>query len=39
MDSPVVKRSIVIGGYKTNVSLEEAFWIGLKEISGSASAA
>lgn len=34
MKSPVVKRSIVIGGHKTSVSLEEAFWNGVKEISG-----
>ena len=34
MQSPVVKRSIVIGGHKTSVSLEEAFWNGMKEISG-----
>ena len=33
MKSPVVKRSIVIGGHKTSVSLEEAFWTGMKEIS------
>ena len=32
--SPVVKRSIVVGGHKTSVSLEEAFWNGMKEISG-----
>jgi predicted DNA-binding ribbon-helix-helix protein len=31
--SPVVKRSIIIGGHKTSVSLEEAFWNGMKEIS------
>jgi predicted DNA-binding ribbon-helix-helix protein len=31
--SPVVKRSIVVGGHKTSVSLEEAFWSGMKEIS------
>ncbi len=35
MRSPVVKRSIVIGGHKTSVSLEDAFWKGLKEISTS----
>lgn len=35
MKSPVVKRSIVIGGHKTSVSLEDAFWKGLKEIAGS----
>ncbi len=34
MKSPVVKRSIVIGGHKTSVSLEDAFWKGLKEIAG-----
>ena len=33
MKSPVVKRSIVVGGHKTSVSLEEAFWNGMKEIS------
>ena len=33
MKSPVVKRSIVVGGHKTSVSLEEAFWKGLKEIA------
>jgi predicted DNA-binding ribbon-helix-helix protein len=33
MKSPIVKRSIVIGGHKTSVSLEDAFWQGLKEIS------
>ena len=34
MKSPVVKRSIVIAGHKTSVSLEDAFWTGLKEIAG-----
>lgn len=33
MRSPVVKRSIVIAGHKTSVSLEDAFWKGLKEIA------
>ena len=33
MNSPIVKRSIVIGGHKTSVSLENAFWQGLKEIA------
>lgn len=33
MKSLVVKRSIVIGGHKTSVSLEDAFWQGLKEIA------
>ncbi len=33
MSSPVVKRSIVIAGHKTSVSLEDAFWKGLKDIA------
>ncbi len=33
MKSPIVKRSVVIGGHKTSVSLEDAFWRGLKEIA------
>ena len=33
MKSAIVKRSIVIGGHKTSVSLEDAFWRGLKEIA------
>jgi predicted DNA-binding ribbon-helix-helix protein len=33
MKSPVVKRSIVITGHKTSVSLEDAFWSGLKDIA------
>lgn len=37
MKSPVVKRSIVITGHKTSVSLEDAFWSGLKDIAGSRS--
>jgi predicted DNA-binding ribbon-helix-helix protein len=32
MKSAVVKRSIVIAGHKTSVSLEDDFWNGLKEI-------
>ena len=35
MKSPVIKRSIVIAGHKTSVSLEDAFWKGLKEIATS----
>ena len=35
MKSPVVKRSIVVAGHKTSVSLEEAFWNSMKEISAS----
>jgi predicted DNA-binding ribbon-helix-helix protein len=33
MKSKVVKRSIVIAGHKTSVSIEEAFWQGLKDIA------
>ena len=32
--SSVLKRSIVIAGHKTSVSLEDAFWDSLKEIAG-----
>ena len=35
MKSPVIKRSILLAGHKTSVSLEEAFWQGLKEIASS----
>jgi predicted DNA-binding ribbon-helix-helix protein len=31
--SPVAKRSIVSGGHKTSVTLDDAFWQGLKEIA------
>ena len=34
MKSEVAKRSIVIAGHKTSVSLEDAFWKALKEIAG-----
>ena len=33
MKSQVIKRSIVIAGHKTSVSLEEAFWRSLKDIA------
>lgn len=33
MKSTVAKRSIVIAGHKTSVSLEDAFWNGLKVIA------
>jgi predicted DNA-binding ribbon-helix-helix protein len=33
MKSPVVKRSVAVNGHKTSVSLEEGFWIGMKEIA------
>ena len=34
MKSLVSKRSIVIAGHKTSVSLEDQFWNSLKEIAG-----
>jgi predicted DNA-binding ribbon-helix-helix protein len=33
MKSLIVKRSIVVSGHKTSVSLEDAFWNALKEIA------
>jgi predicted DNA-binding ribbon-helix-helix protein len=33
MKSLIIKRSVVIAGHKTSVSLEDAFWKGLKEIA------
>ena len=35
MKSPIVKRSIVIAGHKTSVSIEDAFWAALKDIAAS----
>jgi predicted DNA-binding ribbon-helix-helix protein len=35
MKSMIMKRSIVISGHKTSISLEDAFWSGLKEIAKS----
>src|SRR5258707_13285169 len=32
--SLVVKRSVVVAGHKTSVTLEDAFWNGLKDIAG-----
>ena len=32
--SAVIKRSVRVAGHKTSVSLEDAFWRGLKEIAG-----
>jgi predicted DNA-binding ribbon-helix-helix protein len=32
MKSAILKRSIVIARHKTSVSVEDAFWDGLKEI-------
>jgi predicted DNA-binding ribbon-helix-helix protein len=34
MKSSIIKRSIVLAGHKTSVSLEDAFWRALKEIAG-----
>jgi predicted DNA-binding ribbon-helix-helix protein len=34
MKSAISKRSVVIGGHKTSVSLEDSFWTALKEIAG-----
>jgi predicted DNA-binding ribbon-helix-helix protein len=33
MKSPVVKRSVMVNGHKTSVSLEEGFWSGMKDIA------
>jgi predicted DNA-binding ribbon-helix-helix protein len=33
LKSPIVKRSIMIAGHRTSISLEDAFWKGLKEIA------
>jgi predicted DNA-binding ribbon-helix-helix protein len=35
--SPIVKRSIVIAGHKTSVSIEDAFWTALKDIAADRS--
>jgi predicted DNA-binding ribbon-helix-helix protein len=34
MKSRIVKRSIVVNGHKTSVSLEDEFWSALKVIAG-----
>jgi predicted DNA-binding ribbon-helix-helix protein len=34
MKSAVVKRSVVVAGHRTSVSLEEEFWSALKVIAG-----
>jgi predicted DNA-binding ribbon-helix-helix protein len=33
MKSSIVKHSTIVAGHKTSVSLEDAFWKGLKEIA------
>jgi len=32
MHPVTLKRSVIIAGHKTSVSLEDAFWVGLKDI-------
>jgi predicted DNA-binding ribbon-helix-helix protein len=31
--SLIIKRSVIVSGHKTSISLEEAFWSELKEIA------
>jgi predicted DNA-binding ribbon-helix-helix protein len=38
MKSSVTKRSVVIRGHKTSISLEDAFWNGLREIANAQGA-
>ena len=33
MKSSVIKRTVMVGGHKTSISLEDEFWSGLKEIA------
>lgn len=33
MKSPVIKRSVVVNGHKTSISLEDAFWTEIKAIA------
>jgi predicted DNA-binding ribbon-helix-helix protein len=33
MKSSVIKRSVMVGGHHTSISLEDEFWSGLKEIA------
>ncbi|MDO9414372.1 MAG: ribbon-helix-helix domain-containing protein [Pseudolabrys sp.] len=33
MNSAIVKRSVVVRGKKTSVSLEDTFWLAFKEIA------
>ena len=33
LKSRVIKRSLVVGGHKTSISLEDAFWIELRDIA------
>ena len=34
-ESSVAKRSVVVGNHKTSVSIEDDFWISLKDIASS----
>ena len=34
MKSSIFKRSVIIAGHKTSVTLEEEFWKSVKEIAG-----
>jgi predicted DNA-binding ribbon-helix-helix protein len=33
LTTEIIKRSVVIGGHKTSVSLEDEFWSALKDIA------
>ena len=33
MKSPIIKRSVVVNGHKTSITLEDAFWIELRLIA------
>jgi predicted DNA-binding ribbon-helix-helix protein len=33
MKSPIIKRSVILNGHKTSVSLEQPFWVELKAIA------
>ncbi len=35
MKSPIIKRPISVDGRRTNICLEDAFWMGLREIAQS----
>jgi predicted DNA-binding ribbon-helix-helix protein len=39
MKSQVIKRSVVIDGHKTSISLEDPFWSSLKAIAQGATVA
>ena len=33
MKSPIIKRSVVLSGRKTSITVEDAFWVGFKSIA------